>query len=135
MVDLFVALGVWFDADPISGLVTKLYNTEADDKTAFPYITMSLPSVASDWTFTEEFENILVQFNIFSDDPSPAEVCAIFEALKGDKDAVPQTGLDFRDLSINNFGSVSMTRGPATLLRENRIWQYNVVYELVLEKE
>ena len=82
----------------------------------------------------KEFVN-LSSGNIFSDVVSPSEVCDLYTALKGDYEDEPPTGFDFRDLDLNNYSPVSMVRNGANLLRENKIWQYSVFYDLVLEKD
>lgn len=111
---------------PAGGL-TGLYNTEAPPGAAFPYGVFTLVSDVPDWTFSEDFENCLVQFNLFSDHKtSPVEICALFELLK--------VAFDFVDLTVSGYKSVSLTRELSTLLRIDMVWQYTVTYRIYLEK-
>jgi len=111
---------------PAAGM-TGLYNTEAPAGAVFPYSVFQLISDVPDWTFTEDFENCLVQFNLFSDHKtSPLEICALFELLK--------TAFDFVDLTVSGYKSVSLTREMSTLLRIDMVWQYTVTYRIYLEK-
>ena len=116
---------------PAAGL-TGLYNTQAPADAAFPYCVFSLISDVPDWTFTENFENCLIQFSLFSkptgaDKASSSEVCNLFELLK--------TMLDFVDLTISGYTSISLTREMATLLRANMVWQYTVTYRILLQDD
>ncbi len=104
-----------------------LYNTEADSEAAFPYSTVSIIAGVSDWTFTEEFEDILIQFNLFSDTPAMTEVGNIFEALK--------SAFDFHDLVIVGYETVSLERGNANLVRVDQRWQWIITYRLLIQKD
>lgn len=112
---------------PAAGM-TDLYNTEAPAGVAFPYGVFTLVSDVPDGTFTEDFENCLVQFNLFSDHrTSPVEICTLFELLK--------TAFDFVDLTVSGYKSVSLTREMSTLLRIDMVWQYTITYRIYLEQD
>jgi len=102
-----------------------LYNTEAKAEAAFPYATVTLVSDVADWTFTEDFEDCLVQFNLFSDTPTCEEVGLAFEALK--------SAFDKHDLTITGYETVSFSRLQANLLRVEGKWQYLVTYRLLMQ--
>jgi len=107
--------------------MTGLYNTEAPAGSAFPYGVFTMPDNSPEWTFTENFENCLIQFNLYSDNKtSPVNICSLFELLK--------TAFDFVDLDITGYKSVSLTREMSTLLRIDMVWQYTVTYRIYLEK-
>ncbi|MCK5606644.1 hypothetical protein KAR91_32380 [Candidatus Pacearchaeota archaeon] len=133
MKDLFAAIKSLFDGDPLSASVSDLYNTEADDDAVYPYIVFSLIGNTPDFTFEEDFEGLLVQFDVYSCTSSVEEICDIFELVKGDK-TIP-TGFDFRDIPIDNYSSVSSIRQNAVLSREEKTWHYSVVYAIVVQKD
>jgi len=111
---------------PVGGL-TGLYNTEAPAGAVFPYGVFSLISKVPDGTFTEDFENCLIQFSLFSDNKtSPVEVCALYELLK--------TTFDEVDLDYVGYKSVSLVRVIDMLTREDNVWFYMVQYRFLLEK-
>ena len=114
-----------FAAVSLSASLTGLWNTQAPQDVVFPYGVFQLISDVPDWTFTEDFEDILFQFNLFSDSSDPVEICALYELLK--------TAFDFLELSIANYETVSMIRENAILTRDG-YWQYNVTYRIVLQK-
>lgn len=126
MTDLFTALYEYWVTTTLNSLMTALYNTEAPETAEYPYAVMSIVSNVADWTFTEDIENCLVQFNIYSDTVDATEVCNIFEALK--------TAFDFYDLSISNYETISLTRENAILTRVEKVWTYNATYRILLGK-
>jgi len=132
MNDLFAAIITHYDADPLAVSLTGMYNTEAPQEAVFPYGVFSLVSNVPDWTFSENFENCLLQFNIFSDKISPVEICALYDLLKGDVGV--GTGFDFLDLPITDYEAISLVRENAILLRVENIWQYTVTYRILLRE-
>jgi len=132
MNDLFAAIITHYDADPLAALLTGMYNTEAPQDAVFPYGVFSLISDVPDWTFSENFENCLLQFNIFSDKINPVEICALYDLLKGDVGI--GTGFDFLDLPITDYEAISLVRENAILLRVENIWQYTVTYRILLRE-
>jgi len=64
---LFAAIITHYTTDPLAASdLTGMYNTEAPQDAVFPYAVFSLISDVPEWTFSEDFENVLIQFNIFS---------------------------------------------------------------------
>lgn len=127
MTDLFAAIITRYEAVGLSNSLTGLWNTQAPQEAVFPYGVFSLISDVPEWTFTEDFENCLLQFNLFSDKSDPVEICALFELLK--------TAFDFLDLTISNYETVSLVRENSILTRIEDVWQYNVTYRVVLQKD
>ena len=102
-----------------------LHNTEAPGEAVFPYGVMALVSNVPDWTFGENFEDCLIQFNLFSENSLCTEIGLTYEALK--------TAFDFFDLVITGYETVSMVREVANLLKIEGVWQYNVSYRIVVQ--
>lgn len=127
MTDLFAAIMVRYAAVPLSSSLTGLWNTQAPQDAVSPYGVFTLISDVPEWTFSENFENCLLQFNLFSDENDPVEICALFELLK--------TAFDFLDLTIANHETVSMIRENVILTRIENVWQYNVTYRIILQKD
>jgi hypothetical protein len=127
MTDLFNAIYTRYQAIGLAGSLTAFYNTKAPETAVYPYGVFNILSVVPDWTFGEEFENCLLQFNLFSKTADATEVCSLFELLK--------TGFDFHDLAISNYQTVSMTRENAILTQVEDVWQYSVTYRILLQKD
>lgn len=136
MKELFEAIYAHYEATVLAAKLTELYNTEApplsteegDGGSVFPYGTFSLVSDVPDWTFTEHFEDILIQFDFFSKAVLATEVLEAAEAL--------EDAFDFHDLAIAYpYTTVSLTQEVANLLpRVEGIWEYNISYRLLLER-
>jgi len=128
MKTLFEAIWNRFKATPLVSELTELYNTEAPAEAVFSYGVFSLPSdVADGGGFGEDWENCLVQFNLFSDEVLATKVCAAFEALK--------EAFDHYDLSVDDYETISLVRESANLTRLEKVWQYNVTYSILIQKE
>jgi len=117
------------DSD-LLGSVAGMYNTMAPADAKFPYIVFSLISDVQDFDSHNVFENVLIQFNIFSKKASPEEVCNIFEYLKGN--TIEGTGYDFYELEIDNYNTLVLKRDTATLTQIENVWQYNITYHCIL---
>ena len=128
MQDLFAAIMVRYadEAVLLSDSLTGLWNTQAPQEVVFPYGVFALISDVPSWTFSENLEDILLQFNLFSDESDPVEICALFELLK--------TAFDFHELAIDNYETIYMVRENAILTRLENVWQYNVIYRILLGK-
>ena len=127
MKTLFQAIYARHQATDLSDALTNLYCTEAPPRAVFPYGVFSLVSNVPDWTFTEDFEDSLVQFSLFSNVISDqTEVCDAFELLKA--------AFDKFDLVVANYKIVSLTREMANLIKQEDVWHYAVTYRIYLEK-
>ena len=111
-----------------SSALTGLYHVQAPPRAVFPYGTFDLIANTPDWTFTEEFENCLLQFSLFSNVMSDStQICDLFELLK--------TAFDKFDLVISGYTTISCVREPANLTKVEDVWQYTVTYRMYLEKD
>ena len=127
MKDLFDSIYSHYSTSALkSYLKGGFWNTQAPENSVYPYGTFTLITNTEDWTFTEEFEECLIQFNLFSNTVNALEVCNLFELLK--------TAFDFVDLVINNHISVSVTRENSNLTRIEGVWQHNTTYRILLGK-
>ncbi len=135
MFELYTAIYDHFKADPLftsAVHLTDLYDTEAPADAVFPYGTVAIISDIPDFTFTEDFEDCLVQFNLFSKKTSAEELGILFNLLKGDAEV--GEGFDYHDLTfIDNFQPVSLVRVNAGRIKVEKVWQYNVLYRCVLQ--
>ena len=109
---------------------TRMYLSQAPQRATFPYVTYELITGTTDWTFCAdmEFEDMVIQFNLFSDNLSSAvEVTGMFTDL---------TALyDWCNLSVTGYTYLYMRREFFHLVRdvENGVWQYIAQYAVMLE--
>lgn len=121
---LFDAIHARFTAQGKLGLI-DLYTVEAPEGCDWPYGTVST-NVVADWTFEETQEDCLIMFTLFSKTPGHTEICNCFELLK--------TAFDFHDLAVAGYEPISLERGPANLIKVEKVWQYSITYRLLIEK-
>ena len=125
-------------SDPLNAAITKIYNTEAPSAAVFPYVVFTLINSNTDFTFTEKFEEYLIQFNIYSEDKSSIEVCDIFNLLIGDENL--GTGFDHAEFDVDNHTMIKCQREPPASLNRwtvdgKRVWDYMVSYRILLQKD
>ena len=105
----------------------RFYLTEAPQNTTFPYIVYYVESNDYDYQFVEDFEDFLIQFNIFDDDVSSASnISTYFENLK--------TLFDWSLPTVSGYSIVRFVREFATLARDDEVWQYTIQYRILLQK-
>jgi len=134
MNSLFTAIYDRFSSTTGSGfyndLSGRMYLNNAPQETAFPYCVYFSVTDYDDLDFTEEHEDFLIQFNVFSENNSAAEAGNLLESLKTMFDNCSLTVTDWRHLQFqrhlvipnNNFTQVPPIHG------------YSVEYDVLLEK-
>ena len=76
----------------------RLHFSEAPQGSAYPYGVYHLISDVPSWTFDADMENYLIQFNLYDDDSSSADVNTAFSALT--------TLYDWCDLSVSGYSHI-----------------------------
>jgi len=103
-----------------------LYNTEAIGEATYPYTTVKIVGNTTDDTFTEDIEEYLIQFDMFSDTSTCEELGIAFEVLK--------TAFDKHPLAIVGYTVIRMDRGNANIIRIEKKWHYVVTYRIKIQK-
>jgi len=134
MTDLLAAIMVRYNSDDGTALRALLpgglHHLKAPQGTGYPYGIFFLVNDVPVYTFGGKVgENTLIQFNLFSDKPSAADLCNIYEALKTLYDWCTLTYGDDPD-----YEHVYMKREFANLLQVKDVWQYAVEYRILLDK-
>lgn len=86
MRNLTTALYTYTVADAVgSGFMTSIgsrfYDTEAPQGAVFPYCNYLIVTDMPEWTWNEDFEDVLLQFSIFSKARSSGEIKDIYTKL------------------------------------------------------
>jgi len=122
MNELFDAIFDKYVADGKYGL-TALYNTEAKGGAVFPYGVFSLINAATELAdFTEDWENCLIQFNLFDDNSLCTNISTAYKALKN--------ALHKFDLVIVDADVISLRKEVANLIRVEGVWRYNISFRI-----
>lgn len=79
-----------------------MWFNKAPQKTSFPYITFMYPSGYPEWTFTEQYESVTVQFSIWSDAKNSSVLFDIHDKLIA--------AFDWCTLNLTGYTSIFMER-------------------------
>jgi len=110
----------------LKAVVSGMYFTEAPQGTTYPYIVYHKISGVADYTYTEDMENVIIQFNIYDDNSSSTTINDIYTKL---------TALyDWCALSVSPWNSIYMRRELDNLTRDNGVWNYMISYRLEIQK-
>jgi len=110
----------------LKAVVSGMYLTEVPQGTAYPYIVYHKISGVADYTYTEDMENVIIQFNIYDDSNSSTTINDIYTKL---------TALyDWCSLTVSGWNSIYMKRELDNLTKENGIWNYFVQYRLEIQQ-
>ena len=107
----------------------RFYFVEALQEVAAPYCVYHFINEAYEFMFgPEEFERILVQFNIYSDNYSSVEYSTILGYLK--------SLFDWTTLAVDQYTHLKMERNFVIPQRfdEDKLWQCAVQYTLLIQK-
>jgi hypothetical protein len=108
----------------------RIYKGMAPDGTVYPYAVYMLVSDVPDPTFTENLENVLIQWSLFSSASSSGEIEDLFANLK--------TLYDDCSMSITGETLLWCQRANSTLMIEEHttpdgtvnVWHYAVDYDI-----
>ena len=111
-----------------TAISSRMYFEEAPQNVDFPYCVVSIISSEHNWTFSDTFEDVLVQFSIFTQDSSAVNIGTYWGYLI--------SLFDSASLTVSGYSSIFMHRGQSRLMREteDNIWQYVVEYDCEVEK-
>ena len=106
----------------------RIFFGEAPQEIEAPYCVFHFINEAYEFYFYEEFERILVQFNIYSSDRSSVEYATILGYLK--------TLFDWTSLSIDGYTHKKMERNFVRTDRfdEDELWQCIVQYTWLMQR-
>lgn len=141
MKNFYTGLMTYFNAAPGSvhnsfwtAIGGRMFNTVAPEDTTLPYCVFThVAGVQSD-TFTEDMDEVTLQFSIFSEGSSSGEVHDAMTACKALFD-----GCSFQ---VTSGVVVQFMRGVDGLIIEDyetesgsqRIWHYHVDYRVIVRK-
>ena len=119
--------------DLYNDVAGKLFKARAPEGSEYPYIVFQVVSDVPEKTFSEEFENVVIQFSLFSVGESSVEVEDMFTDLKALYDECA--------FSITGSTLIWMKRANATLMIEDhttkkgtiQVFHYAVDYDILTQ--
>lgn len=134
MLNLTTAIYGKLSGSALAGhIANRLFKGRAPEGTDYPYAVFFVVSDSPIKTFTENFEDVLIQFSLFSATSGTTEVENMFTDLKTLYDECAMT-------IINTTWFHWMRRQNATLIADDvttpagtiQVWHYIVDYELMI---
>lgn len=106
----------------------KMYLTEAPQGTTYPYIVYHLITGTQNYQFVENFEEVVIQFDIVSQNSSSTEANTIFGYL--------MSLYDECTLTVTGYSHIRMDRHYYSLDRyvEDNVWVYVSRYSVLIQK-
>lgn len=109
----------------------RMFKGQAPDGAVYPYIVYFVVTNTPDHTFSEDFENTIIQFSLFSSESGTTEIENMYADLK--------TLYDEKTFSITGSTLVWMRRSNANFIVEDhvttagtqRVWAYHVEFEVL----
>lgn len=121
----------------MSNVFTGIYFMEAKPSAVYPYVVFSYPSQKHDLSFTQRFEEFLVQFDIFTDESSAEVYGEYYNLLVGDENL--QTGFDYAEFDVEGYDLLGFERInilQSKFFEENKsVVCITVTYKCLLEKQ
>ena len=123
MFNLLTALKTKTNGSALSSNVNgRIFLDEAKQGAELPYIVISIVSVVPEKTFTESFENILIQFSLFSDSESASEISTMYSNLNA--------LFDECEFSVTGSALIWMKRQNLVTTYEDGVRHWSVDYEI-----
>ena len=107
----------------------RFYLYEAPERVVYPYCVYFMVADENDYTFTTQFDNVLIQFSLFSESEGVSEVSTMFDNLAA--------LYDDATLTVAGYSFIRMVRESANLIKETdpkNIWHYAVTYNVMIER-
>lgn len=136
MKKIMKAIKGYYDNDVMHSTLSALYFMEALPTATYPYMIYSFPNIKDDWTFTEEFFEMLVQFTIYSDNSSAEEISDLVSLVKGARDS--GQGFDFAEFNVEDHLMLAfepVSSRPFCVFKGNKkIFGWILLYKCTLER-
>ena len=124
---LFTAIWNKYNGDAtLKAAITDLYLNKAIQRAVYPYGVYHKIGGVPNYTFTEEAENVIIQFDLYDNSSSATNINTAFSALIN--------LFDWCSLSVTGYSHIYMKRELDLLNQENDIWHYFVQYRLEIQK-
>ena len=112
-------------------IASRLYKGQAPEGTDYPYAVYLIVTATPEHTFTEDYENVIVQFSLFSTASGTTEIENCYTDLK--------TLYDEKSFSITGSILIFMRRTKAGFIADDyttpsgtqRVWHYAVDIEVL----
>ena len=112
----------------------RIYLDQAPDGAEFPYIIYFIVTNVPEKTFSEDYENILIQFSLFSSSSSATEITTMYTDLKALFDECSMTITDNTLIWFRRENLTTMIDDITVADATVSVKHYAVDYSLIVQK-
>lgn len=112
----------------------RLYKNRAPEGAPYPYLVYAVIVGDPEYTFSENYEDVTVQFDIFSKDASTTEIENIFTALTALFDNISFNPTAERVLEMQRQSYSLTSEEHYVTTAEIQVYHYTVDYNVYLER-
>lgn len=117
----------------LSAIGSRLYKGRAEQGAAYPYAVFFMVSNTPELTFSEDYENTIIQFSLFSTTSGTTEIEDIYTHLKAlyDECALTITGATLVWMKRDHAVFLAEDHAITTSAGTTRVWVYHVDYSIL----
>jgi hypothetical protein len=112
----------------------RVYLDQAPEGTAFPYVVLFIVSGVPTDNFTDQIDDIIIQFSLFSEVRGVTEISTMYADLKTLFDNVSLTISGYNMAWMKRENLMTMTEDNPTVNANTPIKHWAVDYRILLEK-
>ena len=105
----------------------RMYSRWAPQGTAYPYAVLDIVTGIGDWNFTNSFDDVDIQINLFSESASETEIGTLYSTLRTLYDDCTLTVVGYTSLYMH-YDQYWAISDP-----EDEVRQYTVQYSILLQ--
>lgn len=134
MKNLLTAIYSKFSGSTIfSDVGGRVFLDQAPEGTEYPYIVYSIVSDVADWQFVENFEDVVIQFSLFSSSESATEISTMYADLKTLFDDCSLTITDNTLLYFQRDNLATFVEDITTLEANTKVKHWAVDYSIKMQ--
>jgi len=114
----------------------RLYKGRALPGTEYPYVEYGVATGDPEYTFSDTFENVVIQFDIYSAEAGSTQVEDIYTALTAlyDDCALSPTSETLVHMRRSNYNLISEEHSTPTPNSFQQVWHYSIDYDILIQR-
>jgi hypothetical protein len=117
----------------MTSIGSRLYKGRAPANATYPYVVYSVVTDMPDVTFTEDYEDVIIQFSLYSSASGTTEIENMYTYLKAVYDECELTITDETLICMKRDNAVFQAEDHTTPSGTAQVWAYYVDYSVYVE--
>lgn len=115
----------------MTAIGSRLYKGRAPEGAAYPFAVFFVVTNTPEKTFSEDYENVIVQFSLFSSASGTTEIEDMYTHLKALYDECSLTITDATLVWMQRDNAVFLAEDHTTPSGTTQVWVYHVDYSIM----